>query len=268
MRFGISANPDNSHALKATKAAVRLLKGKHDMILESEIAEVLGLRGDRLENIKADFVLAIGGDGTVLRALQRTDEKVLGINTGSLGFLAEGESQSMSSIISRLLSGKYRVEERLKLKVTVAGKRLYDCVNEAVVHTAHVAKIRHYEIKVDGALAEKVRADGIIIATPTGSTSYAMSAGGPILDPRVDAFVVAAIAPFKPSFHPFVVPATSKIQVSFVRPKAGMLVLDGQQDLPLDGDEKILLTKSEKKARLVRLRNNFYRRIQEKLTNP
>lgn len=268
MRFGITANPDLKHALRATRTAVRLLKGKHDIILESEIASVLGLRGSPLEKIKADFVLAIGGDGTVLRALQKTNEKVLGINTGSLGFLAEGESQSMRDIISRLLTGEYRVEERLKLKVMVNGKRQYDCVNEAVIHTAHVAKIRHYEIRVDGAQAEKVRADGIIIATPTGSTSYAMSAGGPILDPRVKAFVVAAIAPFKPSFHPFVVPATSKIQVSFIRHKPGLLVLDGQHDVPLNGLEKTLLSESENKAKLVRFGDNFYHRIQEKLANP
>ncbi len=268
MKFGITANPEISHALKAAKAVVQLLHDKHEIILESDIAKALGRPGKPLETIKADFILAIGGDGTVLRALQRTNERVLGINTGSLGFLAEGDSKSVPMAISRLQRGDYTVEKRLKIKVMLNGKRLYDCTNEAVVHTAHVAKIRHYEIKVDDAVAEKVRADGIIVATPTGSTSYAMSAGGPILDPRVEAFVVSAIAPFKPSFHPFVVPATSKVQVSFLRPRPGLLVLDGQHDVPLEGDEKVILTGSEKPAKLVRFGDSFYSRIHEKLANP
>lgn len=268
MKFGITANPEIAHALKASKAVVRLLQGKHEIVLESDIAKALGLPGKPLDKIKADFILAIGGDGTVLRALQRTSLRVLGINTGSLGFLAEGDSDSMPEAISRLQKGKFTVEERLKIKVMLNGKRLFDCTNEAVIHTAQVAKIRHYEIKVDGAVAEKVRADGIIVATPTGSTSYAMSAGGPILDPRVDALVVSAIAPFKPSFHPFVVPADSKIQVAFMRPRPGLLVLDGQHDVPLEGDEKVVLTGSEKHAKLVRFGDNFYSRIHEKLANP
>ncbi len=268
MKFGITANPEIAHALKTTKAVVQLLHDKHEIVLESDIAKTLGRPGKPLETIKADFILAIGGDGTVLRALQRTNVRVLGINTGSLGFLAEGDSKSVPMAISRLQRGDYTVEKRLKIKVTLNGKRLYDCTNEAVVHTAHVAKIRHYEIRVDDAVAEKVRADGIIVATPTGSTSYAMSAGGPILDPRVEAFVVSAIAPFKSSFHPFVVPASSKVQVSFLRPRPGLLVLDGQHDVPLEGDEKVVLTGSEKHAKLVRFGDNFYSRIHEKLTNP
>jgi len=268
MRFGITANPEHKHALAATRRVVHLLKGKHDVFLEDYVAKALRLRGGPLEKIKADFILAIGGDGTVLRALQRTNEKVLGINTGNVGFLAEGDHESLDVILERLLTGEYRVESRLKLKVTVGGKRMYDCMNEAVVHTAQVAKIRHYEIAIDGAVAEEVRADGIIVATPTGSTSYAMSVGGPILDPRVKALVVAAIAPFKPSFHPFVVPPDSRIRVTFVRPRPGLLVLDGQVEIPLKGEEKVIMTGSEKSGRIVRFGDNFYRRIQEKLANP
>jgi len=268
MRFGITANPEHKHALKATRQVVRLLKGKHEVFLEDYVAKALKLHGGPLEKIKADIILAIGGDGTVLRALQRTNEKVLGINTGAVGFLAEGDHESMDVLIERLLAGEYRVENRLKLKVTVNGKRMYDCMNEAVVHTAQVAKIRHYEIAIDGAVAEEVRADGIIVATPTGSTSYAMSVGGPILDPRVKAFVVAAIAPFKPSFHPFVVPPDSRIRVTFVRPRPGLLVLDGQVEIPLEGEEKVIMTGSEKSGRLIRFGDSFYRRIHEKLANP
>src|SRR3989454_6314995 len=98
----------------------------------------------------------------------------------------------------------------MRLKVTVDGERMFDCTNEAVVHTAQVAKIRHFEIRLDAELVERVRADGIIIATPTGSTSYSMSAGGPIVDPHVEAIIATAIAPLKTSSRPHVFPATGQ----------------------------------------------------------
>src|SRR5256712_4391205 len=155
-----------------------------------------------LAHMKADVVLAIGGDGTILRALQLSDAKVLGINSGSLGFLAEVYAEEIDEYLDRIVRGDYKVEERMRLKVTVDGERMFDCTNEAVVHTAHVAKIRHFDIRLGDEMVERVRADGMIVATPTGSTSYSMSAGGPIVDPHVDAIIVTAIAPFKPASRP------------------------------------------------------------------
>jgi NAD+ kinase len=216
--------------------------------------------------MKADVVLAIGGDGTILRALQLSDSKVLGINSGSLGFLAEVSANEVSEYLDRVVRGDYRVEERMRLKVTVDGDRLFDCTNEAVVHTAHIAKIRHFEIHLDDEIVERVRADGIIVATPTGSTSYSMSAGGPIVDPRVEAMIVTAIAPFKPASRPHVFPATSKVRVKLLKPKECLLVMDGQHESSLKGTEDVVLTGSERRAKFIRFRDDFYRRIEEKLS--
>src|SRR5437773_1134430 len=116
-------------------------------------------------------MLAIGGDGTILRALQLSDAKVLGINSGSLGFLAEVNSDDMDRYLDQTIRGDYRVEERMRLKVTVDGERLFDCTNEAVVHTAQSAKICHFEIRLDDQMVDRSRADGIIVATPTAATS-------------------------------------------------------------------------------------------------
>src|SRR5207302_11438515 len=148
-----------------------------------------GLRPERLAlaHMKPDLMLAIGGDGTILRALQLSDAKVLGINSGSLGFLAEVNTDDVEGALDRVARGDYRLEERMRLKVTVDGERLFDCTHEAGVHTAQIAKIRHFEIRLNDQMVERVRADGIIVATPTGSTSYSMSAGGPIVDPHLDA---------------------------------------------------------------------------------
>lgn len=265
MRFGITANPEIEDARKAATAITALLDKSHEVVLETELAKTLGRRGKALEAMDVDMVLAIGGDGTILRALQRTRRNVLGINSGSLGFLTEVTAEAFPGALKRIEAGDYAVEERLRIAVTVDGKRMYDCSNEAVVHTAHIAKIRHFEVLVDGKVAERVRADGIIVATPTGSTSYNLSVGGPIVDPRVDALVVSAIAPFKPSARTIVLPATAEVRVRLLKPRECLLVLDGQHEVSLRGGEDVRFTGSAERARLVKLGDDFYRRIDEKL---
>ena len=216
--------------------------------------------------MKADVVLAIGGDGTILRALQLSDAKVLGINSGSLGFLAEVYAEEVDEYLDRIARGDYKVEERMRLKVTVDGERMFDCTNEAVVHTAQVAKIRHFEIRLGEEMVERVRADGVIVATPTGSTSYSMSAGGPIVDPHVEAIIVTAIAPFKPASRPHVFPAAGQVHVRLGKAKECLLVMDGQHESTLKGTEDVVLTASERRAKFIRFRDDFYRRIEEKLS--
>ncbi len=265
MKFGITANPNIASSKEAAKRVIGLLESKHDVILETDLARDLGRKGLPLAHMKVDAVLAIGGDGTILRAFQLTDAKVLGINSGSLGFLAEVYADEAEAYLERVARGDYRIEERLRLKITVDGERVFDCTNEAVVHTAHIAKIRHFEIQVDGIVAQRVRADGIIVATPTGSTSYSMSAGGPIVDPRLDAIIVTAIAPFKPAMRPFAFPASSQVRVRLVKPRECLLVMDGQHEMHLKGTENIAFTGSEKRAKFIRFRDDFYRRIEEKL---
>ena len=266
MKFGITANPRIPDSLEATKRALRSLEPAHEVLLETEIAKDVGRTGVPLAHMHPDVVLAIGGDGTILRALQLTDAEVLGINSGSLGFLAEVYAQEIETYLERVVRRDYKVEERLRLKVTVDGQRLFDCANEAVIHTAQVAKIRHFEIRVDDALVTRVRADAVILATPTGSTSYSMSVGGPIVDPRVDAIVMTAIAPFKPSCRPHVFPATSQVDVTLVKSKECLLVMDGQRETHLTGKEDVRVTGSERRARFIRFRDDFYRRFEEKIS--
>ena len=266
MKFGITANPHIPDSLEATKTILRFLEPKHEVVLETEIAKDVGRTGVPLAHMKPDFILAVGGDGTILRALQLTDAPILGINSGSLGFLAEVYANEVETFLGRILRKDYKIEERLRLKVTVDGQRLFDCLNEVVVHTAQVAKIRHFEVHLDDALVTRVRADAMILATPTGSTSYSMSVGGPIVDPRVPAIILNAIAPFKPSCRPHVFPAASQVRVSLVKPKECLLVMDGQRETHLKGTETISVTASERPARFIRFRDDFYKRFEEKIS--
>ena len=266
MKFGVTANPHIPDSLDATRRILEFLEPAHEVVLETEIAKDLGRTGVPLAHMKPDVLLAVGGDGTILRALQLADAQILGINSGSLGFLAEVYAQEVETFLDRIVKKEYKVEERLRLKVTVDGRRMFDCLNEAVVHTANVAKIRHFEVRLDGALVTRVRADAVILATPTGSTSYSMSVGGPIVDPRVPGIVLTAIAPFKPSCRPHVFPASETVRVGLVKPKECLLVMDGQHETHLKGTEEVAVTASERPARFIRFRDDFYRRFEEKIS--
>ena len=265
MRFGISCNPEVESRIELVKKVLKHLGTGHDVLVDENLAKKTGGEGSPLEEIEADVVIAIGGDGTILSTLQRNASPIFGINAGVLGFLTEIGVDELEMGLDKIVDGDYQIDERLKLKTQVDGKRVPDCTNEAVLNTAHIAKMRTFSIDVDEQPAEKIRADAVIIATPTGSTCYAMSAGGPIIDPRVEALAVVPIAPFKLSVRPLIVPASSEVRLRIPDPKPCKLVLDGQVEIDLAGTEEIRLGVSENKARFVRFHEDFYERIREKL---
>ena len=264
MRIGIAGTPELKNFKRVAQKVLQELEGE-DLVFEEHTAEALGFDGVPLNKIKADVLVSIGGDGTILRNLQATSVPILGVNAGVLGFLTEVQPDEVKESIAQLLRGDYKVERRLRLKVVVDGRRLKDATNEAVVHTAHVAKMRHFVVSIDHKPATDMRADGIIVATPTGTTCYAMSVGSSIIDPRVEALVIAPIAPFRLSSRPLVVPAKSSISVTVHEPNECVMVIDGQEEIFLDGDEEIVFSASEKKARFVILKSEFYKNLVEKL---
>lgn len=246
------------------KKVLDALKGQ-EIVFESHAAGGLGKKGVPLGEMDVDVIITVGGDGTILRTLQESDAPVMGVNAGVLGFLTEVQPDEIGPAIKRLVSGDYKVVKRVKLKTVIDGRRIEDATNEAVIHTAHISKMRYFEVSVDGTRATDMRADGIIVATPVGSTCYAMSVGSSIIDPRVDALVIAPIAPFRLSARPLVVPAKSKIMLTITEPKECVMVIDGQSEVRMTGREKVLFTASEKKARFVTLESDFYKNLDEKL---
>lgn len=266
MKFGVMSNPNIKKATGLAKEVIDFLKDKADVTLEESLASKLGVKGQPLTEMKMDILITIGGDGTVLWALQRTNTKLFCINAGVLGFLTEASPENAIDSLNKILRGEYIVDKRARLKTVLNGERLFDCMNEAVIHTAHVAKMRHFEILVDDNLVADIRADGVIVATPTGSTCYAMSVGSPLVDPRVNAFVIAPIAPFKLSARPYVVPINSEITIKLIEPERPcILVLDGQYETQVQSETTIMFTASEKPAELVRFSRDFYKRVSEKL---
>lgn len=265
MRFGLTANPASPKAVEATRSVLETLRGEHKVLIEEDLAAVLGEEGAALDTMNIDFLVTVGGDGTILRALQLGDFQILGVNISRVGFLTEVSLDGVEGALRHLADGDFTVEQRIKLRVEADGRRKPDCTNEAVVHTANLAKVRRFLIAIDGEPASRVEGDGIIVATPTGSTAYSLSAGGPVVDPRVQGFVITALAPFRQTLRPTVVPADAHVEVQLAGAGTSLLVLDGQQEEELKPRARLEFTVAKRKARFVRFASDFYSRVREKL---
>jgi len=273
MIMGLVARCDVKEAVKlAGELADFLLEKKVEIVLDLPMANELGRFKDRtckLEDMDVDMVIAIGGDGTLLRTQSFIDHKkipLIGINMGTLGFLTEIDPENAFSAIEEILAGNYFVERRNQLLVW-HDKELPPALNEVVLMTRKPAKMLHIQISVDDEIMEELRADGLIIATPSGSTAYSMSAGGPIIDPRVKAFIIVPICPFKLGARPTVVSDESIIKVKLLREgKKAIAVIDGQFEEEINYMDEIIFRKSENCAYFVRLTKDFYRKVREKLT--
>ncbi|MDR2866034.1 MAG: NAD(+)/NADH kinase [Methanomassiliicoccaceae archaeon] len=263
-RYGVYVNMSLPVAVDAAARVIKALDGEH-VVLEKEIAEHLGMEGCPIGKMDVDILVTVGGDGTILRAMQKCNASIFGVNAGGVGFLAEIPVDMIEEGIARLRDRRYRTDERLKLQTVFNGEKLADAVNEAVIHTDSIAKIRQFRVYIDGSLAADLRADGVIISTPTGSTCYAMSVGSPIIDPRVNALVMVPMAAFKFAARPIVMPTSSKITVELVMDKGCLLVIDGQEEHAIPGRSKIEFSMSSDYGRFIRFDDDFYTRVHEKL---
>jgi NAD+ kinase len=265
---GLVANLTQNRALEAGSKALEVLEASKgvDVVLEDRLARRLGRKdGIPQAKLKADMMIIAGGDGTILHALHMSNVPILAINTGSVGFLAELHVDEIEKGIKALLSGNYKLDERMRIKSTVNGRRQLDATNEVVVHTAAVSKMMTLELAIDGAYVDTVRADGVIVSTPTGSTSYALSTGGPIMDPRVKAMVLSPIAPFSLHSRPIVVPADSTVQISTIDSHyPGLVVIDGQHEVHFRQRTTVETTVSETPAHFVRMGEGFYEKLRRK----
>jgi len=245
---------------------------KSEVFVDQEIAPMIGSKGSTVEEMerqKVDFIVSIGGDGTILRTIHKMADPlpILGINMGTLGFLVDVEPKDAFETLEHLILG-FEVDERSRLKVLLNGICLPPATNEVALMTASPAKMIEFEIIVDGSLMEDFRADGVIIATSTGSTAYAMSAGGPIVDPRVDAIVMVPMAPFKLSSRPWVIPGKSIIEVKLKMPKKeALVVVDGQSTTTISTEDSVVISKADTPARFVKVgHDGFYAKVKSKLT--
>lgn len=220
---------------------------------------------------RIDLLLALGGDGTILTAARTVAEfgiPVLGINLGSLGFLTVVPPAGAIESFERINRGDYRTEERLMLKVSESGgTESWAGLNDIVLDKGGIARIVTFHVRLNGEFVSEIAGDGLIVATPTGSTAYALSVGGPILTPTMQAFVLAPISPHTLAQRPMVLAAEDRLQIT-VKSVAGsvMLTIDGQWTRRLKQGATVEITRSEHPARLINFpERSFMRVLREKL---
>jgi len=222
--------------------------------LRTSIASAGGEVIDPGDSRAPDFVLAVGGDGTVLAAAQRAivhDVPLLGFNLGTIGFLAEAEPDDLVEAVDRLMTGDYELSERLTVTATVNGEAVTG-VNDVVVEKVDSQRLIHLDVSVDGAHFLTYQADGLIIATPTGSTAYAFSARGPLVDPVLNALILTPVAAHSLFDRTLVLPPETRLSVQVVRDRPVKVTVDKIDMGHLVSGKTVQIERGSRPARFVR----------------
>jgi len=228
-----------------------------------------------LSSIAGDIDLAIvmGGDGTLLniaRALVDYRVPLIGVNEGRLGFLADVSVDTMFATLTEMLDGHYQAEERVMLDCSLERHgdlqfQMY-AFNDAVVSKSSLGRLIEFEVYIDNQFVYSQRSDGLVVASPTGSTAYALSAGGPILHPTLEAFVLAPICPHTLSARPIAVNSRSEIEINLIHAADARVHFDGQQHQDMEIGDRVVITRARNTVRLLQpLGHNYYDTLRQKL---
>jgi NAD+ kinase len=283
-RIGVIVKPHQAEALKTLCQLASWLE-EHGIALvggpEIERERIEHETGCAVESVASDklaasvdLLLVLGGDGTMISAARLLGQRqvpVLGINYGNLGYLAEFRMEEMFPALEYILAGDYRLEHREMLAVELfrGEERLMQSrvLNDVVINKSALARIIEIEAYLDGQFVNSFRADGLIVSTPTGSTAYNLSAGGPVIYPSMNAVVITPICPFTLSNRPIVVPNDALIELRLQTPdEEVVLTLDGQVGQPLAAGDRVLIGKSETTFDIVTPTNrNYFDVLRDKL---
>jgi len=268
---GIISRLDRKQALQLALGIVKVLQTKKLHVkLEASLAKNLEKPdlATPLEKMKTDLIVTIGGDGTILRTclkLPKPEPPILAINMGARGFLAEVPPKDAIKAINQTLKGNYKLERTAKLASYLGKKRLPDALNEVSITSLAPAKLLTMCVWKDSELVGECQSDGAVVASQTGSTGYSLSAGGPVIDPDVQAFVFTPIAPLT-VFHPIVFSAGSTIHVDLRRPKRAVIVIDGHFQTETAPElSRVTISKSEYDSNFIRFTGDFYHRLKGRL---
>ena len=268
--IGISAKITSDDALQfAAKVAADLRARDFGVCFDYATADKLNDRGKCVAKSDlgkhSDLLISFGGDGTLLSVARHApkDVPILGVNMGTLGFLTEVRVDEFPEVMERVLSGDFESEERVAFDVAVRGPgrdhRVYRVLNDATINKSALARIIEMRVTVGGEFVSSFRADGLIIATPTGSTAYNLSAGGPIIYPTMGAVVLTPICPHMLSNRPIVLPDNLDIEIGIATPHQEIfLTLDGQEGLPIAEHDIVCVKKSPNPVTLIRTPGKSY----------
>lgn len=241
------------------------------VVAEDEKAEQVGAKPlSTADPSQIKFLISMGGDGTILRISHRyshLDAAIVGINLGHLGFMADIPVSDIYPSLTDLINGAYSIDHRLALEAISGGESRLRAVNDIVIHRAHNYSLIELCLHVDDIYVNTFVADGLIIATPNGSTAYSLAAGGPILSPTLDAVVITPICPHTISNRPIVLTADRKIEIQYISEYRPVEVrADGLDAFPMKSGESLIVKKSERPFKLVNLlRHEYFTTLRTKL---
>ena len=271
-RFGILYHPMNEAAGAVATELERFLvaKGVSVWLCSAWEGEKAGLQTEN-----TDLILSIGGDGTILRAAHvviSSSIPITGVNLGRLGFMTELRVNEAEGRLSALLAGEGWIDERSTLEVELwdkgaAAPQLFHALNDAVVARGAIARLIHVDAFINGQPLTTYKADGAIVATATGSTGYALAAGGPILHPRAEEFLLLPILPHLSSGHTLVLPSDNVVKLVVNTLHQATLCVDGHINRPLSSGAVVTVKHSPDKVRFLRIHpeGSFYRSLEQKL---
>ncbi len=270
-KIAVYTNVRKDKDLSVTKRVTSYLEKRCAVVTFTELDSFDEMCAD------ADALIVLGGDGTLLRAARKTCSKnlpVLGINLGKVGYLAEVDVDGIEESLDKLLHGNFAVEERFMIKAQVVREGVtvseHIALNDLVISSGSFKKLVSTKLYVNGDFVGAYDADGVVIATPTGSTAYSLSAGGPITDSAMELMIVTPICPHALSTRPLVVPADKQITavVGENRERTSILIADGQTGEKLGVGDKVIIEACDCKTRLIRLNGmSFYETLRKKISN-
>ncbi len=281
-RIGVVARLRNREVVESLNRLVAFLKRDgREVVAERDTAELLAdpditiVERETLQPNALDLVIVVGGDGSMLgaiRALAGLDVPLLGLNRGRLGFLTDISPEEMEAGIGRVLAGEYQRSERFLLQAEIwrAGRLVAagNAANDVVLHPGRSVRMMEFELYVDDQFVYSQHSDGLIVATPTGSTAYALSAGGPILQPQLNAIVLVPMNPHSLNSRPIVIDGNSAIEIRVgVRDEPyPAITCDGQYELTTEPDDIIRVRKQHRPVQLIHpVGHNFYEICRTKL---
>lgn len=279
MRVGVVSKPHRTEFARSLEEILQWLERRGcETLVEEGVLENFGLSGypgvtrEEMPS-KVDVIIVFGGDGTILsvaRAIGGNNAPILAVNLGSLGFLTEVTLDELFEALERLLKGEHRIDERRLLDATVkrsdGSSTSFHALNDVVITKGALARIIQLDAYIDDDFMATFLADGLIIATPTGSTAYSLAAGGPIVLPSLACTVVTPICPHTLTNRPLVFPPESKIRIILTSGDDVMLTVDGQQGVELAAEDEIVCTSSRLRIELIKPHNkSFFDVLREKL---
>lgn len=284
MKIAVFPNLEKSNAYNCTINSCEILNScGAELFLEQSFSEkfpqLLYMNYGGVDEIvsKCDVILVVGGDGTILHCAKIAadyDKPILGINSGRLGFMATLEADNLEPLRT-LFTGEFHTVNRMMLDVKLEredGSVLrYDALNDVAISRSNDCKITDFEVKISNQIVSLLRADGVIFSTPTGSTAYSLSAGGPIIDPEMECIEFTQICPFSLFARTMIFSPDKTLQVTVKSSKTSvsMLSVDGQESIPFQNTDKLYIAKSQKYIKFVDITGcSFYQSVNSKLMQP